>query len=527
MEENKELLVEEKEKQGFKSFDKTLVIIPIIFVALISIWFIASPEGSQVALNGIADFFVSKTGWFFLLFAAFITVFSLWWAFGKYGKVKLGGKDAKAKYKFPLYVAILFCAGMAAGSVIFSMSEWMFYYTGPPFGIEPKSLEAAEMALPYAYFNWGIAVSSLLMLLGIPYCYSYYIRKNPSLQLGDVAIEMVGSKSKNNKVIAKIINLVFIICVLGSLTTTMGLGIPNITKCLVAVFGFTNPMLVSVLFIVITAVIFSFSNYLGLSKGLAKLSTITLCIAGFFLAVMLFGGDTLFILNNITNSFGQMIQHYPEMAFNADAVFGRGFGQGWTVFFYCYCFGFVAMTAVIIVKTSFGRTFREMIIGNTMAVPACLWVMFGINSSNGLSLQLSGKADIISVFEEQGHHEAIIAVLRESILGPTAGVLVFTVMIVFFVATTMDAAAISLSETSTKALKIGDETHPLLRLTWCIVLTLIPLALTFVNAGLSSLQSLANLLGWPIMVIGIVVLIHTAKHAGLEKIDKNEDLIAS
>jgi len=518
--------MEEKKKSSL-SFDKTLVIVPIVFVALISIWFVASPDGSQAALNGIADFFISKTGWFFLLFAAFVTVYSLTWAFGKYSKIRLGGKDAKPKYSFMIYVAILFCAGMAAGSVIFSMSEWMFYYTGPPWGIEPMSLEAAEIAVPYEFFHWGIAVSSLLMILGIPYCYSYYIRKNPSLQLGDVVIEMTGSKSVHNKGIAKVINLIFIICVLGGLSCTMGLGIPNITKCLVAVFGFSNPMLVSILFIVITAVVFSFSNYLGLSKGLKNLSKITLIVGGFFIATMLFGGDTIFILNNIVHSLGQMVQHYPEMAFNADAVFGRGFGQNWTVFFYCYCFGFVAMTSVIIVKTSFGRTFREMIIGNTIAVPAGLWLMFGINSSNGLGLQLTGKADIISVFQEQGHHEAIIAMIRESILGPTAGVLVFTVMIVLFVATTMDAAAISLSETSTKAEAIGQDAHPMLRLIWCIVLTLIPLSLTFVNAGLSSLQSLANLLGWPIMVIGIILLYHTTKQARIEKIDKNEDLIAS
>ena len=517
----------EEKKKFSSSFDKTLVIIPIVFVVLISIWFVASPEGSLSTLDGIANFFVSKTGWFFLLFAVFITVFSLTWAFGKYGKVRLGGKDAKPKYSMKLYCTILFFAGMAAGSVVFSMSEWMFYYTDPPFGFEPMSLEAAEMALPYAYFHWGIAVSSLLMLLAIPYCYSYYIRKNPSLQLGDVVIEITGSKGAKNKVIAKIINLIFIICVLGGLACTMGLGIPNITKSLTAVFGFTNPMLVSVIFILITAVIFSFSNFLGISKGLANLSKITLVVAVFFLLVMLFGGDTVFILNNITHSLGQMIQHYPEMAFNADAIFGRGFAQNWTVFFYCYCFGFVAMTAVIIAKTSYGRTFKEMVLGNTIAVPVGLWVMFGINSSFGMSKQLSGEADIIGVFQEQGQHEAIIEVLKQSILGPTAGVLIFTVMIVLFVATTMDAAAISLSEASSKSQKIGEDAHPLLRLIWCLALTLIPLTLTFINAGLSALQSLVNILGWPIMVIGIILLFHTVKQAKVEKIDKNEDLIAS
>jgi BCCT family betaine/carnitine transporter len=525
--ESKEVTAQATEKkEGKASFDKTLLVIPVILVAALSLWFFLNPEGSLNALNNFGNFFVSKTGWFFLLFSVFMVGFSAWWAFGKYGKVKLGGAEAKPKYSMPAYIMMLFSAGMAAGSVVFSMSEWIFYYTGPPWGLEPESLEAAEMALPYAYYNWGIGVSCLNMLLAIPFCYSYYIRKNPSLQLGDVTVEMIGSKKSFMKPLAKGINLIFIVCVLGSLSCTMGLGIPNISKSLSAVFGFKNEMLVSLIFILVIAVIFSFSSWLGISKGLQKLSKINIIWAFLVLAVMLFGGDTLFILDNIVNSLGKMVQYYPQMAFNADAVFGRGFGQNWTVFFYCYAWGFVAMTAVVIVKISFGRTFRQMIIGNTVAISAGLWVLFGINSGKGMALQLSGKADIVGIFKNAGQHEAVIEVIRNTILGPTFGVLAFTVMMVLFVATTMDAASLSLAATSTRNLSLNEEPHPALRLIWCIVLTLVPLTLTFLGAGLNSLQSLANLIGWPVMIIGIIVLIHTTKQAKAERIDRNKELIS-
>lgn len=509
------------EKEGIKaSFDKTLIIVPIILVAALSIWFFANPEGSLNALNNFGNFFVSKTGWFFLIFSVFMVCFSAWWAFGKYGKVKLGGKDAKPKYSMGAYIMMLFSAGMAAGSVVFSMSEWMNYYVAPPYGLEPESLEAAEIALPYAYYNWGIGVSCLNMLLAIPFCYSYYIKKNPSLQLGDVAMEIIGSNKPYMKGVAKGINLVFIVCVLGSLCCTMGLGIPNISKCICTVFGIQNEMLVSVGFVILIAIIFSFSSYLGISKGLQKLSKINIIWAFIFLAVMLFGGSTLFILDNMTNSIGLMIDDYAKMAFNADAVFGRGFGQNWTVFFYCYAWGFVAMTAVVIVKVSYGRTFKEMILGNTLAISAGLWVLFGINSSNGMALQLDGKVDIVSILENQGQHEAIIAILKESILGPTFGVLAFTVMMVFFVATTMDAASLALAGASTKNLGLNEEPSPVLRLLWCIVLTAVPLTLTFLGAGLDSLQSLCNLIGWPIMIIGIFILVKTVKQARIDRLDK-------
>lgn len=502
------------------SFDKTLIVVPIALVVVMSLWFFMNPEGSLKALNNFGNFFVSKTGWFFLIFSVFMVCFSAWWAFGKYGKVKLGGKDAVPKYSLGAYIMMLFSAGMAAGAVVFSMSEWMYYYTAPPYGIEAESLEAAEMALPYAYYNWGIGVSCLNMLLAIPFCYSYYIRKNPSLQLGDVAIEMIGSQKPYMKGVAKGINLIFIICVLGSLCCTMGLGIPNISKCICEVFGIQNEMAVNIGFIVLIAIIFSFSSYLGIAKGLQKLSKINIAWGFIFLGIMLFGGSTLFILDNITNSFGIMVNDYAKMAFNADAVFDRGFGQTWTVFYYCYAWGFVAMTAVVIVKTSYGRTFREMILGNTIAISAGLWVLFGINSSNGMALQLEGKADIIGIFKEGGQHEAIIAVLKESILGPTFGVLAFTVMMVFFVATTMDAASLALAGASTKNLGLNEEPKPILRLIWCIVLTAVPLTLTFLGAGLDSLQSICNLIGWPIMIIGIIILLKTVKQAKKEQIEK-------
>ncbi|NBI64267.1 hypothetical protein D3Z38_14715 [Clostridiales bacterium] len=211
------------------------------------------------------------------------------------------------------------------------------------------------------------------------------------------------------------------------------------------------------------------------------------------------------------------------MALSADAVFGRGFGQGWTVFFYCYAWGFMAMTAVVIVKVSYGRTFREMILGNTLAISAGLWVLFGINSSNGMALQLKGKVDIVSILQNQGQHEAIIAILKESVLGPTFGVLAFAIMMIFFVSTTMDAASLALAEASTKKLNLNEEPNPILRLIWCIVLTLVPLTLTFLGTGLDSLQSLCNLIGWPIMIIGIIVLFKTVRQAKIDRIDKDVD----
>lgn len=494
-------------------YDITLIAIPIVLVVALCLWFVTDPEGSLASLNHFGNFFVEKTGWFFLLFGAFMFGFSMWWAFSKRGKIRLGGENAVPTYSFGAYIAMVFSAGMAASSVIFSMVEWMLYYAGPPFGVTPYTNEAAEWAMTYNFFNWGLTPACLTMLLAIPFCYSYHIRKNPSLQLGDVVATLIGPEKKGVKVLSKIVNLIFIICILGSLCCTMGMGVPNITRCLCTVFGWKNETLISIIFILVVSVVFSFSSYLGIGKGLAKLSKLNVYWCGLFLVIILFGGSTLFILNNITDSLGSMIQHFPEMLLNADAINNYGFAQNWTIFFYCFAWGFVAMSAVVVTKISYGRTYKEMILGNTLGVACGLWVMMGINNSNSMSLQLNGVLDIVNIFETEGQHAAIIATLGESVLGPVVGVIFFAVMIILFLATTMDAASLSLASACMKAEKMDQEPSPFLRLLWCLVLAAVPFVLTLLGAGLESLQAICNLAGWPIMIVGIYVLFKVNKWA--------------
>ena len=41
----------------------------------------------------------------------------------------------------------------------------IYYYMGPPFGIEPNSNEAASWAVAYGMFHWGISAWCLYAML--------------------------------------------------------------------------------------------------------------------------------------------------------------------------------------------------------------------------------------------------------------------------------------------------------------------------------------------------------------------------
>ena len=67
-------------------------------------------------------------------------------------------------------------SGSPRNSVYYSFVEWSFYLAEPSFGLEPYSREAAEYALPYAFFHWGFAVQVVFVLLGVCMAYGFYVK---------------------------------------------------------------------------------------------------------------------------------------------------------------------------------------------------------------------------------------------------------------------------------------------------------------------------------------------------------------
>ncbi len=500
-----------------RKYELWLVIVPLIAIAVLAIWFLVSPEKSVTSLTNFGSFFVSKTGWFFMLIPIILIILGLWWAFSKKGNIVMGGPDAKAAYPLWSYVGMQFCASLAAGSCIFSMVEWAYYYAMPPFGIEPLSMEAAKWATPYNLFHWSIAPASLYLLLAIPFCYMYYVRNHKTLKLGDMVGIMIGEKSYKNAVV-KIVNLIFVLVIVGGFACTLGLGIPNITKCLSAVFGFQNELALNIIIALVISVIFSFSSYLGLKKGMSKLSTFNIVWAFAFLAVILFSGSTIFILENTITGTGKMLNEFLTMATNLDAVGQSGFAQMWTVFFYSYSWAYVALIAVLIVRISYGRTFREMILTVLFGVPAGSATLMGINGSNSLDYQLSGKLDVASIVMNEGNHAGVVAILGETAMGPVVGVLAFAVMIIMFLATSLDSASLSLAEATTIGGDGDKEPPSVLRLAWCIILTVIPIVMTAVGADLNALQAFVNVACWPILIVGIYMWYKTFRWVKEDKV---------
>lgn len=482
-----------------KNIDFPLMGISLSLVLLVVVLLAVFPTEGTEFIGNLFSNITDNGGVFILWFGLLVFAYCLFMAFSRYGKIKLGDIDSKPEYTMFQYLAMMISAGLGAAFIIWSFVEWAYYYASPALGTEPFSMAAAEWATAYNLFHWGFTPWAMFVIAAIPISYAYHVRKIPALRFSTVCEAMLGDKPYV-KPLCRLIDFSFVFCVVGGLSVTLGLGIPVIADGIGRIFGFTPNFAVNVIVTLAIALLFSLSSYVGISKGMKNLSSWNVRLAVVFILAILFTGPTQFILKHMTNGIGLMLQNYLRMSLWTDSVVNGGFPEAWTIFFYAFGIVYATLMALFITKISKGRTMRQMICSVIFGGGGGCFIFFGINGSFSLDLQLSGKMDVVGSLFERGNSETIISVLDNTVFG-VFGVIIFVVMLTLFLATSLDSAAFSLSATSTKVLKEGEETSPMLRLFWCITLALVPLCMNFIGAPLATLQTITIVTSLPFIFV--------------------------
>lgn len=483
-----------------KNINFEIVIISVFLVFAIAISLMAAPEKSLEAINAVYGFVSTAFGTPLLWFSLIAMIMCMYYAFSKTGKVKLG--EEKADFSLFSYIGMMICAGLASASVYFSFIEWIYFYTGPALGIEAMSAEAAEYAPAYSFTYWGLISWPPFALAALPVAISYYKRKNTALRFSIVCEDLFGLREQS--VIGKVIDILFVITTLGGMSVTLGLGVPLIATMVSFITGVPDNFTLQVIIVLVIAFIFSLSSYVGLEKGMKKISDTNIYIAIAFVIFLLIAGPTVFILKYMTNGFGIAIQEYLRILLWTDPVNNGGFSETWIIFYICFAVAYAPLMSVFITKISKGRTVKEMMLSTVLGGTVGCVVLFGINGGFGMKAQLSGAADVVGTFETDGVGKTIILILSQLPIPVIISCIVFTLMLILFLATSLDSASFSLAAVATKSIKAGEAPNPMFRLFWCVLLALIPLALMFAGAPLSAIQTVCLATATPFAVITVI-----------------------
>ena len=276
-----------------------------------------------------------------------------------------------------------------------------------------------------------------------------------------------------------------------------------IAECIARVFGIQHDFNLEVMVVILCMCLFAASVWLGLKKGIKKLSDINMMLAFGLLAFVFFVGPTTFLIKTSLNGVGLMAQNFVRMNFWTDPFTNSRFVEDWTVFYWAWWIAYAPFVGLFVTRISRGRTIRQVIIGMLMYGSLGSWLFYMIIGNYSLSLELESVVSITNILNTQGHNEAIVAVF-DQLPFATLVITVFSVVSIIFAATTYDSASYVLASGATLHLKAGDDPARWHRVFWAFALGLMPVTLMFIG-GLRVMQVTLLIVSAPILIVGIAM----------------------
>lgn len=497
-------------KKGLANVDLPVIIISLLVVSGVVAYLAMFPEQGTAIADNLVKSITGNLGSGFLWFGFFALIACLGLGFSKYGEIRLG--EGKPEYKTSSWIAMMICAGIGSATVYWAFNEWAFYYMTPALGIEPYSTSAAEWAGAYNLFHWGFTAWALYIITSLPVAYAYHVRKSGGLKLSEICQGVFGEKIAKGPV-GKLVDIIFIFGAIGGLGITLGLSIPLVATGVSEITGLPDNFMLQVGIVLVISILFSLSSYVGLDKGMKKISDMNTYLVLIFLAVVLFSGPTQFIIKNTTNSIGIMLQNYIQMSLWTDPINQGGFPEAWTIFYWAYWLTYTPFMGLFVAKISKGRKIKEVIFTMLLAGSLGVFVFFGIISNYTMDLELTGALGVTELINTVGGNVAAIEVLKTM---PMSNVMIalFAIITLLFLATTLDSASFTLASTTTKELPKDGNPSPVLKLFWCIILALVPLSMMFIKAPLGTVQTMAIVVTVPLVVVLLLMILKLFKWLG-------------
>jgi BCCT family betaine/carnitine transporter len=477
-------------------------------LVLTSIPIFVYPAESSAFLENLYTYISQKFGVLYLLAGVAAIGFLLWLAFSRFGNLRLGDDDDRPEFGELSWVGMLFCAGVGAGLLVWCGVEWAFYYDAPPYGVEPRSIEAAEWASTYGLFHWGFTAWAIYCLPAVAIAYPYYSRKLGVLRFSVCCHWFL--KGKEHGPTARAIDLLFMIAMLGGAASSLGFSSPMIAETLAWLFNVEADDKLEIIVVIICIVLFAGSVWMGLKKGIKRLSDINVALAFGLLLFILLAGPTVFILKTSLNSLGVMAQNFVRMNFWTDPFTESSFVENWTVFYWAWWIAFAPYVGLFVTRISRGRTIRQMITGMLIWGSLGSWLFYMVIGNYGLFLEMSGAVDVTGIVSSQGGNSALVAMLEQL---PMAGLVigVFSVIAIIFAATTYDSASYTLASSATLHLKVGNDPERWHRVFWAFALGVMPIALMLLNSNLRPFQVILLVVSLPILFVGIAMCVALVK----------------
>ncbi len=466
----------------------------VIIVIFIALTLIIGKPMEEIFANttaGITD----NAGWLLVMAVNVFLAFSLYFAFSKMGKIRLGGQNAKPDFSTFAWFAMLFSAGMGIGLLFFSVAEPILHYSNPPRGAS-EPVKQAQDAMKYTFLHYGLHAWAIYAVVGMSLAFFTFNKKLP-LTLRSVFYPLLGDRIHGN--FGNVIDVVAVVATLFGLATSLGFGVQQVSAGLAHLFGTPDTVIMQVLLIAGITGMATISVVLGLDKGVRVLSELNMRLGLVFLIAMLILGPTVFLLDSFMQNTGAYLQELISLGAWTESYAGTQWQNDWSVFYWAWWISWSPFVGMFIARVSKGRTVREFFLG-VLLVPSLLtFLWMSVFGGSALFLELNGIGNIPEAVNEN-IATALFVLLEEyplSIVTSIVGILLVTS---FFVTSSDSGSLVIDSITSGGKLDapVGQ------RIFWAVSEGAVAATL-LLGGGLKALQTAAISTGLPFTIILLIM----------------------
>ncbi|NOJ10300.1 BCCT family transporter [Vibrio splendidus] len=330
-----------------------------IIVFLIAL-LVADPETAKSALDGIKWKVIGNFDGFFMWAANIFVIFCFALIVSPYGKIRIGGNDAKAEHSNLSWMSMLFAAGMGIGLMFWGVAEPVAYFTGwyeTPLGVEAYSPEAAKLALGATIYNWGLHGWSIYAVVALSLAF-FTFNKGLPLSIRSIFYPILGDRTWGW--FGHIVDIVAVLATLFGLATSLGLGAQQATSGINHVFGTDGGIGMQLIVIAVVTFLATMSVVRGINGGVKVLSNVNMLVAlGLLIFVTIAGG--MAGIKAIPTALMGYIENFIPLS-NPHGRDDETWMQGWTVFYWAWWMSWSPFVGMFIARISKGRTIREFIV---------------------------------------------------------------------------------------------------------------------------------------------------------------------
>jgi glycine betaine transporter len=467
------------------------------FILAVVLWGVIAPASLGQVFDTALAAVSTHFGWLYLWVVLGLVVLAVFLAVSRYGDLKLGGEDDEPEFSVGAWFAMLFAAGMGIGLVFWGVAEPVFHYGAPPPGITPNTPEAANAAMRYSFFHWGLHPWAVYAIVALSIAF-FQFRKGGSA-LVSTAVDSLPWRVLRG--LGPAVNVLAVIATAFGVAASLGMGALQINSGLHKVFGLPVSGASQVGIIVVTTALFLASAVTGVTRGIKWLSSVNLVVAALLALAVFAMGPTIAIIDTFTSTLGGYLSDFVRMSLRMTPFRDSGWVSAWTVFYWAWWVSWSPFVGLFIARVSRGRTIREFVVGTVLAPSLAAFAWFSVFGGTALNMQIMQGLPISEAVNADVS-TALFAMFDALPWTPLLSGVATVLVLVFFV-TSGDSATLVLGMMSTG----GQENPPArVKIVWGLLVSGIAISLLLAG-GVKAVQTATIVFALPFTLVIVLMAV--------------------